>query len=363
MGEAESLLAQVAADDERPSDERWQEVRWTLQFRIALGYAEHGCDSEGVRRLNVLLPELKAGQLKLWPYCDEARYFPQMLGYRCLGFAAANLGHDQEAQRLAEQSVALAEQIGAPFFRLAGLLVLASTGISLGEHRQAEIYARENLKILRAHRIWVYTSLSISLIGMAAAGQANTLRARACFRRTLMAQREIGQFLAGALQNMGAAELALGNLAQARRFYREALESSEAQGATSDLALSLIGLARVALAHGKVAEAREHLRRALQTPSPTRPLRRTIDALATWSELLVSEGQLEAAAELCAALLSWPATPIFSSLLLRPLRADLEVRLRELEARLPSDVFAAAIARGQSRQMEEVAAEIVGQPL
>jgi tetratricopeptide (TPR) repeat protein len=162
---------------------------------------------------------------------------------------------------------------------------------------------------------------------------------------------------------MGAAELALGNLAQARRFYREALESSEAQGATSDLALSLIGLARVALAHGKVAEAREHLRRALQTPSPTRPLRRTIDALATWSELLVAEGQLEAAAELCAALLSWPATPIFSSLLLRPLRADLEVRLRELEARLPSDVFAAAIARGQSRQMEEVAAEIVGQPL
>ena len=110
-----------------------------------MGYAERGNEGEAVERLKVLLPELEAGRFKLWPYCDEAPYFPLMLGYRCLAFAAANLGDDREAQRLAHHSIAQADRIGAPFFRLAGLLVLATTGISLGEHHQAEAYARENL--------------------------------------------------------------------------------------------------------------------------------------------------------------------------------------------------------------------------
>ena len=70
--------------------------------------------------------------------------------------------------------------------------------------------------------------------------------------------------------------------------------------------------------------------------------------IATWSQLLQVEGQVEAAAELFAALLSWPATPVFSSQLLRHLRADLEGRLQELEARLSPEVFAAATAAGEA---------------
>ena len=46
---------------------------------------------------------------------------------------------------------------------------------------------------------------------------------------------------------MGAIELTLGNLTQASRFYREALELCQARGSRSVLALSLHGLARIAL--------------------------------------------------------------------------------------------------------------------
>jgi predicted ATPase/DNA-binding SARP family transcriptional activator len=355
VSEAEALLAQVAADDAR-----WQEVRWTLQFRIALGYSERGNDNEAVRRLQPLLPELDAGQLKLWPYCDEASLFPQMRVCRCLGSAALHTGDDREAQRLAEQNIARAEQVGLPFFKLTGLMILSNALIALGEHRQAAEAARENLRILRGHGIRAYNSLALMLIGAAAAGQGNTLQAHACFRRALAAEREIGQLLMSALQHMGTIELALGNLAQARRFYREKLSLCEAQGLSDGLAVTLTGLARVALAHGKEAEARAHLRRAFQTPAQARPPRQMIDTLATWSELLMAEGQHAAAAELCAALLSWPVTPVFSSASLRPLRADLEARLRELETRLPPSIFAAAAARGRSRQVEEVVAEIAG---
>jgi predicted ATPase len=355
VSEAESLLAQVTADDAR-----WLEVRWTLRFRIAMGCAERGNDSEAVRRLQPLLPDLDAGRLHLWPYCNEALLFPQMRVCRCLGLAALKLGHDQEARRLAEQSIARAEHAGAPFFKLAGLLVLSSALNSLGEHRQAAVPAREYLRVLRAHGIKAYHSLALMLIGTATAGQGDTLRARACFRRALAVDREIGQFLPSALQHMGTIELALGNLAQARRFYREKLSLCAGQGLSEGLAATLTGLARIALAHGKAAEARAHLRRALLTPSQARSPQQTIDALATWSELLSAEGQHAAAAELCAALLSWPATPVFSSLLLRPLRADLAARLRELEAQLPPAVFAAAAARGRCRQVDEMVAEIAG---
>lgn len=304
VSEAEALLAQVAADDALGRDARWQEVRWTLRFRIALGYSEWGNDVEAVRRLHPLLPELDAGHLKLWPYCDEASLFPQMRVCRCLGSAALHMGQDREAQRLAEQSIARAEHAGAPFFKMTGLTVLASALISLGEHRQAATRAGEYLRLLRAHRIRAYNSLALMLIGIAAAGQGNTLRARACFRHALAADREIGQFLPSALHHMGTIELALGNLAQARRFYREKLSLCEAQGLSDGLAVTLTGLARVALAHGKEAEARAHLRRAFQTSTQARPPRQMIDTLATWSELLMAEGQHAAAAELCAALLS-----------------------------------------------------------
>ena len=282
-----------------------------------------------------------------------------MLGYRCLAFAAANLGDDREAQRLAHHSIAQADRIGAPFFRLAGLLVLATTGISLGEHHQAEAYPRENLGILRAHGITVYVSLAVMLIGVAAAGQGDYLRARACFRRSLTAQRELGQFLVSALQNIGAVELSLGNLAQARRFYREALELSEAQGSTPNLTLSLTGLARIALARSDLGEARKHLLSALQNTRADTPAPAHNSCHRNVGRTLQAEGQLEAATELCSALVSWPATPIFAPQILRSLRTDLEARLQGLAGLLPTEVFAAALERGRQRQIDEVVAQLL----
>ena len=79
------------------------------------------------------------------------------------------------------------------------------------------------------------------------------------------------------------------------------------------------------------------------------------------AEIRQAEGQWEAAAELCAALLSWPATPNYAPNLVQHLRAELEQRLRQLEAQLPAEVFAAAVARGRARQIDDVVAELVGE--
>ena len=90
-----------------------------------MGHFDGATDVESAHRLKRCCPNWKKVVSSCGRIADEARYFRQTEGYRCLGFAAANLGQDQEAQRLAKQSIALAEQSGTPFLKLDGLLVLA----------------------------------------------------------------------------------------------------------------------------------------------------------------------------------------------------------------------------------------------
>ena len=141
------LLAQGNADDER-----WIEVRWLLRYSVAQGNYIWGNYAESADLFRTLLLELDEGRFRPWPYTDEARCCWRIRGVRWLGFDALDLGQYEEAQRLAEQSIALAEQIGSQFFRSFGLGVLASALIYLGHCREAEKHAREQLRIHRSYR-------------------------------------------------------------------------------------------------------------------------------------------------------------------------------------------------------------------
>ena len=118
--EAMSLLAQAETDDER-WDERWREVRWSLRYAMATRHFHEGHYVETAASLGALLQELEAGRFKPWPYTDEARYHWQSQGYIWLHSCALFLGQYVEALHLAEQSLALAEQTGAPFLKTVGL--------------------------------------------------------------------------------------------------------------------------------------------------------------------------------------------------------------------------------------------------
>ena len=135
---------------------------------------------------------------------------------------------------------------------------------------------------------------------------------------------------------------------------------NEESGASVALAGALTGLASVALAIGDLVAAREHLLRALAALRQSCVFEWMVGALTVMAELLQAEGQAEAAAELCATLLSWPATPFCVLETAQRVRPELETRLEKLAAQLPPAVFAAATARGRSRQVDEVVAEIVG---
>ncbi len=313
------LLTQGNADDER-----WLEVRWLLRYRIAQGNYIWGNYAESADLFRTLLLELDEGRFRPWPYTDEARCCWRIRGVRWLGFDALDLGQYEEAQRLAEQSIALAEQIGSQFFRSFGLGVLASALIYLGHCREAEKHAREQLRIHRSYRDFRREAASLWRAALALAGQGDYIRARACLRRVVALGGDSGHLL-HSLHHLGGVELALGNLAQAKRFYLEMIPICEGWGLPFGLAAALTGLARVALAKGELAEARgSSAPRPQHAPALTQRPARTIEAIAIMAELRQAEGQWEAAAELCAALLSWPATPSYAPRSAQHLRAELE---------------------------------------
>ena len=190
------------------------------------------------------------------------------------------------------------------------------------------------------------------------AGQGSYVRARAFLRRPLAFARETGEMLVEALHHLGNVELALGNLVEARRLNREMLRLSEGWDFSFGLAVALIGAARVALAKGELAEARAQLLRAFTIRWRSFPILHTIEALATMAEVEQAEGRLEAAAELCAALLSWPATPNYAPETVQRLRQELASRLQKLEAQLSVEIYAAAVARGRARSVEEIVAKV-----
>ena len=76
------------------------------------------------------------------------------------------------------------------------------------------------------------------------------------------------------------------------------------------------------------------------------------DAVVGLAQVFTAEEQGERAAELMAFAVTCPATQ-------HSTREQAKKLLDDLETRLPSEIFAAATARGRARQIEDVVAELM----
>ena len=126
--------------------------------------------------------------------------------------------------------------------------------MTVGRRRKC---ARELLRVFRAAgRLRRSALASSGSWGWRWPGWAAHGRARALFRQALAFAREMGESLVTALHHLGNVELALGNLAEARRLYRELMALSEESGLSYGVVVGLTGLARVALRQGDLVGAR-----------------------------------------------------------------------------------------------------------
>jgi len=357
QGRVDEAITLLASGD--PTDERWMEIDWRLRFHIAFGHLCWRNCIESANLFAALLPELAQDRFKLWPYTEEAGYFWRAGLYLWWGYDALHLGQHDEARRLAEQCLAIGVQSGIPFLKMPGLILLSSVMLTTGDCPQAERYLREYLRISRAHGLKYLVAVALYHLGLALIGQARYAQAQTCLQRSLAWGKETGQLLSASIQALGTVELAVGNSLQAQRCYEQAVSLNEGAGSSIGLANALTGLARALIARGNLGMARGHLLRSLELLRGVCALEFVIGTIAAMTELLDAEGQMEAAVELCAALLSWPFTPYCTHDTAQRVRPDLATRLQGLAARLPPEIFAAATARGRQRQIDEVVAELI----
>jgi predicted ATPase/DNA-binding SARP family transcriptional activator len=269
-----------------------------------------------------------------------------------LGQHAALEAQYAEAEDLYQQAIAAADEIGEQWIRTAILEDLAQVLWEKGEYSRAEMFAGESLRIRQefGERSWI--SGSWSCLGEIAIALGRRELAAQHFHRSLAIAEETGNSStkAESLRGQGRLALTLGQYEEAQGLFEEALAITR----DIDLRLSAqVGLGHAGCALGETRQARECFLQALEGAMRAERPPAALSSLVGVGSLSAKEGNVELAVELLALALHSPATRQID-------RDRAQELLAQLECELPPEVLAAAAARGQASELEEVAAEILG---
>jgi tetratricopeptide (TPR) repeat protein len=196
--------------------------------------------------------------------------------------------------------------------------------------------------------------MAISLAGRAraACGLEEVGESKRLYRESLELFREIGSLADASVVLADLSEVAdlLGEFDEGRRLARESLELLEnLDDRVQKKAWECGVLGNAACGLG---EARRTLWRALETGRSARAIAFVLLTVGEIAALLMSEGGKEQTVELLALVLRHPATWRWAKDKAAPLIA-------ELEAELAPDLFAAAQARGQARDLDVTVEELL----
>jgi tetratricopeptide (TPR) repeat protein len=233
------------------------------------------------------------------------------------------------------------------------LVDLAQVLWEKGDYLKAERLAEESLRLRQefGERSWIGGSWSC--LGEIAIVLGRYEDAAQHFQRSLAIAEETGKsaMRVGSLGGQGRLALALGQYDRAKGLF----EAGLANARNIDLRLTVqIGLGHAVCALGETQQATECFRRALGSAMAAHRPPAALSALVGVASLLAKEGNGNLAAELLALALHSPAT--------RQIDRDRAQRLlAELESELPPDAVGVAAARGQARDVEATASQILAQ--
>lgn len=186
-------------------------------------------------------------------------------------------GEYTRAQALFEESLTIDRQQGNILGMAGSLLGMARTHfLSGGDSSMLCSCLEQSLDLTRELGSKVGITLGVSLSGMVALHQGDTVKARSLLRQSLALGREIGkqQIIAWSLFGLGKVAERLGDHQEAHTCYEESLVLGNAEAYNLELPFFLEGLANIALLQGEPAKAArcwgaaEVLREAKGTPLP-----------------------------------------------------------------------------------------------
>jgi predicted ATPase/DNA-binding SARP family transcriptional activator len=351
VADARTLLGNT---DQR--DARWAETLGYLQgVEGGLAYAR-GSFVQAEAQFRALLVGLSAGNNHVWPYGDDAVSFWRANHSNSLGCTLLTQGRSAEAHGYVRQAMALAELTGSQSLRARAAWLLALVLHHDGDYPQAEKWGLTHIELLRADGDQIDILLGLYFMGALYQYWGKYESARSYLQQCIASAQAAGMYgdVTNSLTSLGHVALNVGDLAEARHLYEEALArcwQPEAASGPQFAPNALVGMGRLALAEGDFATARRYFWQVLRETKPS--LRVIAKAMAGAARVLQGEGQLEYAAELCAFLSGCSAAEYAT-------RQEMEQVLHGLEPTSVPDLFAAAVARGRVRDFDEVLAELVG---
>jgi tetratricopeptide (TPR) repeat protein len=275
-------------------------------------------------------------------------------------------GSYEEAQALLEEGLAIHREYQNRWE--VGLYVY-SLGVlfqTLGKYTEAKQLSQQALAIFEEMNDSRMCALVLNILGATLSALGEPLKAKQLLRKSLAISREVESrwSVAVCLNQLGMATYLSDSEAklEAKQLHQESLAISKELGDSWSTSLSLNYLGYVTCALEEYQEAKQHFLAALQLAVEIQLIFVALDALVGLATLLVRQpeggikpalsGSKEQAVELLAFVLGHPAT-------IQDTKDKAQHLLAEMEAELPPSVIAAAQKRGQVRELEEMAAEIL----
>ncbi|MBE7468341.1 MAG: tetratricopeptide repeat protein [Anaerolineales bacterium] len=275
------------------------------------------------------------------------------------------LGEFTEAQALLQEGLALFREEQDQRGMGLCLAVLGMATGSLGQYAEAYQLLQQGVALLRTVDEQHYLGMSLGFLGDIVIQMGRLTEAKQLLQESLSITRALGDrwSMALCLNQLGVVTFLTGKdfWAEAKQLHQESLAISKELGEKYFSAISLNHLGRVHYALGEGQEATQSFMTALRMAIESRAAPVALDILIGLATPIVHPevgvtgvalNLKEQAIEWLALVLSHPAS-----------RQDTKDRaarlLAELESQLPPQISAAARARGQTRSLEAVAAEIL----
>lgn len=345
------LLASMVCRGARLEEDTWF---WT-RYRLAMNLVSQGRFLDAGRLLEEQMAYLRQAQdagvaSRLAPMDTSFRHH-LIANHQSLNAWA--MGRYTEAQACLEGSPAWDGSLGE-FQKACCLRWLGPVLHARGDYVRASRVLWEAVSLLEAYGERANRAYGIYALGLLEAASDRYAEARAFFSESLATTDEVAatDLRVQSLNGLARTAQALGETAEARRLYEQSVELFRRPGSGPGLHLAsaLVGLGQVALVEGDIAGSKALIRQALSLSCWA--AWEAAQAIAGMAEALVAEGEAERAAELLAFVEAWPAA-------WHETRRRAARRLRELESGLRPDVFAAAVAQGHGRQIDELVAGLV----
>jgi len=270
-----------------------------------------------------------------------------------LGVVSRPAGRYTEQEGFLRQAIAIGDETGEQRTKASSLDFLSHLLWARGEYQEAEALAEESLRLRQelGDRSWI--GFSFVRLGEITAALGKYELAAQHFQQGYAIGDEINYALVkmDILNGQGRLALVLGQYAEAKKFFGECLrlsrETVRAYGTES-----LVGLGHVACALGELQQAGEYYHQALEEALTKENQSEALYGLMGVASLSAHEGWPERGVELLALVVERSATYHVD-------RTRAQELLCELQSGLSPEIFAAAVARGQARELEDVAAEIL----